>query len=467
MKKYVWGISKRFSTLVDSGIIKVEELAGAFDKNVERIGEVVNGLKVEAPCEKENAEILITTGDQYVEEIAWDAIQLNFRKITYWKHSDGQFIRHTVELSHSFEYDRDNLVVLNFESTSYSNIYAIMELIKDRKVDVGELRFEPLNMDLSSFEHKYQLKAARYIVTECSWREHWKTDAEIIQLWHGFPLKGMGNMQVQSEEYVANKINWWKSFDIVASYGINYQVLMSACYAISKSKYIDCGMPRNDLLFQRNSDISFESIFPATKDKKIVLYMPTFRQIEAENTVGVNGTLDGYIYNWDGFSFEEFDRFCGENDLFFIFKLHPKEAALIDCTGNDYQNIGFLNEQMLNGKSVYEYFYLTDALMTDYSSTYFDYLLLDKPVIFAEKDIEEYIINRGVVLDPLDFWRPGDKVSDYEQFTKALKKVANAQDDYATQRKELLPFIYKYADGNATQRLLDYLNERKTNGKSI
>ena len=45
-------------------------------------------------------------------------------------------------------------------------------------------------------------------------------------------------------------------------------------------------------------------------------------------------------------------------------------------------------------------------LISDYSSVYFDYLLLDRPILFTDKDIDDYAANRGIMLEPLDLWRP-------------------------------------------------------------
>lgn len=55
-----------------------------------------------------------------------------------------------------------------------------------------------------------------------------------------------------------------------------------------------------------------------------------------------------------------------------------------------------------------------DILITDYSSIYFDFLLLDRPIIFTPIDYEEYKHNRGFLLEPFDFWAPGDKCFCYE-----------------------------------------------------
>ena len=56
----------------------------------------------------------------------------------------------------------------------------------------------------------------------------------------------------------------------------------------------------------------------------------------------------------------------------------------------------------------YDFLNVVDVLITDYSSIYFDYLLLNRPIIFHMPDLEEYQKKRGFILDPLDEWTPGD-----------------------------------------------------------
>ena len=96
-------------------------------------------------------------------------------------------------------------------------------------------------------------------------------------------------------------------------------------------------------------------------------------------------------------------------------------------------------------------------LITDYSSVYFDYLLLNKPIIFTNRDEEEYIKNRGVILEPLDFWRPGAIVDNMESLRKEIILAISGKDRYKDRRKELMPFVHKFTDGKSTQRLFDFI----------
>ena len=95
--------------------------------------------------------------------------------------------------------------------------------------------------------------------------------------------------------------------------------------------------------------------------------------------------------------------------------------------------------------------------MTDYSSVYFDYLLLNRPIIFTDNDLESYAENRGLILEPLDFWRPGPVVHTLDRFLKEIEAFLGKKDSYRHMREALMPFVHKYQDANATQRLFDLL----------
>ena len=100
-----------------------------------------------------------------------------------------------------------------------------------------------------------------------------------IQLWHGFPLKGLSYMSKYSKQDVEqNHLNWSK-LDIITSYSQLYSTLMNACYGVSWKKYVVTGMPRNDFLFNSDGRKKLTSLCRQDfREKKILFYMPTFRK---------------------------------------------------------------------------------------------------------------------------------------------------------------------------------------------
>ena len=185
--------------------------------------------------------------------------------------------------------------------------------------------------------------------------------------------------------------------------------------------------------------------------------MPTFRELDCSRSGENDGDEEGYIFYWDNFSVNKLEKFCQENGAYFIFKLHPSDASKVKSWGGQSQYIGIMTDEMLGEKCMYEYLNAADILITDYSSVYFDFLLLDRPIVFTDKDIDMYAQKRGFMLEPLEFWRPGAAVHTYETLEKELQTALAGDDEYRQARHDLIPFVHKYQDGNSTQRLFDFI----------
>lgn len=215
------------------------------------------------------------------------------------------------------------------------------------------------------------------------------------------------------------------------------------------------GMPRNDLLFVTDGRQNMTDRFPDSRGKKIILYMPTFREADGVR----NGDENGYLFYWNDFDIDELQSVCRRYNLFFVFKLHPSDEAKVKEWCMESDCCGLLTEQLLGDRAMYEFINGADALITDYSSVYFDYLLLNRTIIFTNKDENSYAKNRGFILEPLEFWRPGPVVNTMKSFYEELEKVAHGKDDFEEARKKLMPFVHHHTDGYAAQRLFDFLKE--------
>jgi len=98
-----------------------------------------------------------------------------------------------------------------------------------------------------------------------------------------------------------------------------------------------------------------------------------------------------------------------------------------------------------------------DGLITDVSSAWVDYLLLDKPLIFAFPDIEEYRQGRGLSIEPYEHWVPGPFVRTLDEFVDALDDVVAGRDPLAEERRLARLRLHQYQDDKSAARLLDGL----------
>ena len=269
----------------------------------------------------------------------------------------------------------------------------------------------------------------------------------VVNLWHGMPLKKIGAL-VDSE-----KNNNQNYFTYILSTSEFFKYYMQQAFQCIKEQIIICGQPRNDDLF--NTSVSLKSIFKLPYNSKIICYMPTFRKSNALHTN--NNTLNNCLYEElkSSKNLKILNSCLKIINVFFFIKPHPMDEY--DKKFIKYlSNIVYVDDYILKYKNLNTYQFLgnTDALITDYSSVYFDYLLLDKPLGFIIDDIQSYSNVRGFIVKNPESIMPGKKIHNQDEFFDFCKEIANDVDDYKQERKRVNDLVNYYKDGNNCERLL-------------
>lgn len=113
-------------------------------------------------------------------------------------------------------------------------------------------------------------------------------------------------------------------------------------------------------------------------------------------------------------------------------------------------NISLANQDF----SIEDYYLVSDVMITDYSSTMFDYALLDKPMIFYTYDYKEYVSSRGLNFD-FEHDAPGPLVYNQNELLAAINNFEAIEHQY---REKIANFKHKfiqYDDGHASQKLVE------------
>lgn len=300
---------------------------------------------------------------------------------------------------------------------------------------------------------KLIIRVSKFNVIVCSHGFRKYNNKQIlIDLWHGIPLKAMRYMETNADEYK------WENFntDFLITTSKVHSVLMGATTHIPYSKHKILGNPRNDYFFaaqEKNDSFEFLNAYD-----KVLLYMPTFRQGYLNR---VEGKIYDNIFNFENFLEQEFINYLKLNNYVFLLKLHPMEEEKFKEKYLKYNdNIKFLSTDVLKNLNIdlYQLLPKTDLLITDYSSVFFDYLLLDKPIVFINNDIEEYRKKRGILLEPYELWTPGYKVNNQKDLIEAIEK-SFTEDGYRNDRMKLKEIFHYHKDGNSTIRVLNLIDE--------
>jgi len=279
-----------------------------------------------------------------------------------------------------------------------------------------------------------------------------------ISLWHGMPLKAMGfiDKSRQKSDLKKSKIAY-KRIDLLISTSSIMKNALSACFYINPQKIIITGQPRNDKLFSKNSRDLLTGFLEVDIScyEKIVLFAPTFREGFLDRIEG-KPLKDSNFLRLTNFSKREFGNFLINNKVLFLVKLHPFEENIVLSRKIVFpKNVILIKSKDLQRKcgDLNDILGGVDILITDYSSIYFDFLLLNKPIIFIPIDLEFYRKNRGFALEPYEFWTPGPKVTTFKSFIVELQRSLGNPEYYRKERKIINNLVNKYKDGKSAERI--------------
>lgn len=264
-----------------------------------------------------------------------------------------------------------------------------------------------------------------------------------IQCWHGSPLKMMKPAQgISNSDYYSVL---FYSAEIFKSH-------MKKFFCAQNNKMYLAGNPRNDYLFERIS-------LPAELDHsgKKVIWMPTFRhglgKVESDSDIPVL-TKD---------NISELNDILRSRNIKLYIKAHRLQArSFEDILGKiKSSNIVLISDEQLRKYNIPLYRFVgdMDALLTDYSSIYFDYLLLDRPIGFVIDDFEQYMKNRGFAFEnPLDYM-PGEKIYDFKGLIGFFEHLSAGADEFRSERKKANELCNYYRDNKNCQRCAELIKK--------
>lgn len=319
------------------------------------------------------------------------------------------------------------------------------DVLKDKRLVIVKTKTRDYYKYISS--SKYWI--VNSIMDECITK---KKGQVYVQCWHGTPLKRL-RYDIEVNGAVLNTIEEIRKrndrdaskFDYFISPSKYCTEKFTSAFNLialgKKNIIIEEGYPRNDALFNRNKkDIDkIKEKLGIPKDKKVICYLPTFR--DNQHTSGV-----GYTYNL-AIDFDSLKKRFGK-DYVILFKPHYFIANKIDLS--KYKNFVY---NVANYDEINDIYLASDLLITDYSSVFFDYANLNRPVMFYMYDFDDYKNNLRdfyISLDEL----PGPIAKTQKELEDYIVNVDKSISKY---KKTYDKFNDKYNyldDGNASERVI-------------
>tara|TARA_B110000003_G_scaffold84295_1_gene86307 strand:+ start:19117 stop:20283 length:1167 start_codon:yes stop_codon:yes gene_type:complete len=355
-----------------------------------------------------------------------------------------------------------NRIIFMQESKCGSNSYALWKYSSKKVQNKYELILHENvgddSLDFFSYVKKHrELSSCKLIITTHASYKPSKNHIN-FQLWHGCSTKKSGIMEFKEKQGFEIL---WKKVDYIMSYSETYTTYLNAQMLSSPWKYIITGAPRNDFLFKSDGISNLIKIFGHDiKEKKIIFFLPTYRNYYGQNLGNKNIKN---IFGFENFSVQEFDNFLDLNQTKIIYKPHPheEETLLRHFDNRPLNNVLILknNDLKLNKIDLYEIVNASDIMITDYSSIFYDYLLLDKPIIFTPVDLLEYKKSRGFLVESFEIWAPGPLVYDQNNLQNEIKKSLNDKSYFKEKRDWMTNHHHRYKDGESSNRLWKFIDK--------
>jgi len=276
------------------------------------------------------------------------------------------------------------------------------------------------------------------------------TGATIIQLWHGIGFKKIGFLEADSSLAMTQKKrdylkNMYSGYDATISTSPFYTKHLFQT-SFGTREIWETGYPRNDVLLRpvdKNDLIGSDAtlygkIRSLRKSHKICLYAPTFRD-------------DGKDpFRQQALNLTSLDSFLREKRIILYIKMHEFS---IQYGIENMSNIHFMS----NNLDVYPLLPLFDCLITDYSSIYMDYLLLNKPIIFFPYDRTDYSQRLREFQFDYGSMTPGPKCLTQSDIQVALLDILKEEDRFGKERDRLNNLAFQHHDALSSSRVMRHI----------
>lgn len=325
-------------------------------------------------------------------------------------------------------------------------------------------KFNDLNIENVSFipyfPRNYKEKVKQYIRCNraaaiiCSNRHRAKFCSSSKQLNvfldHGSQLKRMttnGNRRIIGCDYLLCQSKFFIPYNLDQ-------------YEVRKDQIFCAGLPRNDFFYENTNTIKKMFIDIDSFDYTI-LWVPTFRQHESIVRIDCDFSMPlGLPVLYNEAHVKELNEHLRRRNVLLVVKPHPAQNMQL-IKDMKCSNIRFIvnDDLVAAGIQTNELLAQTDAMITDYSSIYYDYLLADKPIAITLDDYHEYENQKGFVFsDPLSILK-GEYIYTIDDFITFINNVADGKDVAKDERNAIRNLVHDYQDGNSSERVYQFIIE--------
>lgn len=274
-----------------------------------------------------------------------------------------------------------------------------------------------------------------------------------LQTWHGTPLKrlvfDMEDVSSATPKYKQQVYKQSRAWDYLIAANQYSSDIFQRCFMFEKTM-LETGYPRNDILHHKDKDAIAERLkekLGIPKDKKTILYAPTWRDDEYYSKGKYKFTLKLNL---------ELMRERLGDEYVVLLRTHYFIADILDITGLEGFAFNFSKYDDIS-----ELYLISDILITDYSSVFFDYANLQRPMLFFTYDLEKYRdVLRGFYID-IEEELPGPLLFTTEEIIKAIKNINELKQTYQEKYDAFYEKFCSWEDGQASRKVAEAVFDLK------
>lgn len=274
------------------------------------------------------------------------------------------------------------------------------------------------------------------------------------------PFKGtFYNMaSINNNQYISLVKNKNKLIDYFITTSDFCSWTVSCAHAITLSKLLPLGFPRDDVFYNGVVNVSKNNLCKKLGfvPDHVICYTPTHRDFESKNrrlfdeNNAVERTLFGNSREEEDYPLE---KMLEETNSIIIAKAHYAQERSVVNKSKASRILYFDELKETLNINLHEIFLMSEMLITDYSSAFYDFLCLNRPILFYMYDYETYIKTRGLWIDPIEPFITGPLIKSFNDLICTICEIINGKDEYATKREFVRNMVDKNQDGNSANRI--------------
>ena len=328
---------------------------------------------------------------------------------------------------------------------NYNDEYDFVWVLNDKKVKIPG---NPKRVTRFSLEYFKEVARSKYwVINGRQFAPLAKRDEQVIvSTWHGTPLKKLGldigNVYTMNPFIKHSYVNISKQWDYLISPNRYTTDILKSCFGYQKEIF-ESGYPRNDILYNADEEKvnQIKSSLNIPNDKKIILYAPTWRDDEFIDAGMIKFQLK-----------LELDKLkdAFNDEYIILIRTHYFIADKLDLTGAEDFAI-----DVSKYNDIAELYLISDILITDYSSVFFDFANLKRPILYYTYDLEKYEnVLRGFYID-IHEDVPGPLLKTTDEVIDAIRNIDQLKEEYKEKYDQFYERFCSIEDGNASKRIVE------------